>query len=157
MIDENISNRLKLLREKLGLNRAQLARSIHFVPSMVSQVEHGTVTPSPRFIAAIIHVHKVSETWLRSGRGPMFQSKTSMIDDSQLAGDGDHSVYYSVMKRYPDELQPYIDAVIEVMQSGDEVIAAALKQNLEAFREAVARGRQLGTASKKEIKDVAEK
>lgn len=111
---------------------------------MVTVNENGTREPSDKFIVSVCHAFSVDEGWLRFGSGAMFRhesGKGQQFQESQISETGKQ---YAALRSYPEEAQPYIDILIDVLQSNDDVIVAALKQNLEAFKEAVSRGKQLG-------------
>lgn len=62
----------KILQEK-GIKKIRMAEALNVSPAYVTDLCAGRKTPSDRTIADICRVYGVSETWLRSGEGEMFE------------------------------------------------------------------------------------
>ena len=67
-----IGDRFKEIREKLGLNQSELARTIEANPSIVSDIERGEKEPSKKIISSLIMKYKVNSNWLLTGEGEIF-------------------------------------------------------------------------------------
>lgn len=77
-----INERIKVLRERLGLTQTALAEKINRAPNTISQYEKGKNIPD-RTILDICNAFNVNEVWLRTGSGEMFRQETNV--DVELA------------------------------------------------------------------------
>lgn len=78
----DINERLKILRERIGLTQTALAEKINRAPNTINQYEKGKNIPE-RTIIDICNAFNVNEEWLRHGTGEMFRRQTST--DAELA------------------------------------------------------------------------
>lgn len=78
-------NRIKQARESINCSQTKLAKELHLNRSTVSLYESGTREPSDRTIADIARVCRVSEEWLRTGKGPMRPEYEHYDVDSAMA------------------------------------------------------------------------
>lgn len=74
-----MNERIKELRKALGITQAEFAKRIGSVQNTITGYESGKRTPSNPVISSICKEFGVSETWLRTGDGPMF-AETSRAD-----------------------------------------------------------------------------
>ena len=79
---EPINERLRVLRESLGITQTALGKRINRAPSTMSDYEKGKVIPE-RTILDICNAFNVNEAWLRTGTGEMFRQETNV--DVELA------------------------------------------------------------------------
>lgn len=77
-----INERIKVLRERLGLTQTALAEKINRAPNTINQYEKGKNIPD-RTILDICNAFNVNEVWLRTGSGEMFRQETNV--DIELA------------------------------------------------------------------------
>lgn len=77
-----INERIKVLRERLGLTQTALAEKINRAPNTINQYEKGKNIPD-RTILDICNAFNVNEVWLRTGSGEMFRQETNV--DVELA------------------------------------------------------------------------
>lgn len=77
-----INERIKVLRERLGLTQTALAGKINRAPNTINQYEKGKNIPD-RTILDICNAFNVNEMWLRTGSGEMFRQETNV--DVELA------------------------------------------------------------------------
>ena len=68
-----MENRIKLLRKTLGLTQQKFADAIGIRQNTVAQYEIGRSRPIDAVISLICREFNVSERWLRTGEGEMFQ------------------------------------------------------------------------------------
>lgn len=74
-----INNRLKELRNKLGLSQAEFAEEIKVSRGYVSRYENGTLEINARIISLISSRFSVNENWLLTGEGtPFFDASAAM-------------------------------------------------------------------------------
>ena len=76
---ETVQNRLTTLREKLGINKSELARKLNLTPQAISSIELGKATLTDRNIDHICLVFGIREGWLRYGTGEMYADKESKL------------------------------------------------------------------------------
>ncbi len=69
----NIGERIKYLRNDLGLTQAQFGKKTSISPSHMSGIENGKENPSKAMVKLIALVFNVSEQWLLTGEGSMVQ------------------------------------------------------------------------------------
>jgi phage repressor protein C with HTH and peptisase S24 domain len=69
--DNNISSRLKTVREYLGLSQGVFAEIIGIRQNTYSDLETGKTEPSLPIISAICYRYPIDEAWLKSGEGEM--------------------------------------------------------------------------------------
>lgn len=77
-----INERIKVLRERLGLTQTALAEKINRAPNTINQYEKGKNIPD-RTILDICNAFNANEMWLRTGSGEMFRQETNV--DVELA------------------------------------------------------------------------
>lgn len=77
-----MKNRIRAIREKQGMNQAEMANKIGVTMASISAYETGVRKPSNTTIAVICDKFGVSEDWLRTGEGEMMQeTPRTIIDD----------------------------------------------------------------------------
>lgn len=67
-----MNTRIKELRRILKLTQDKFAKSINISRSTFSAIENGTINITDRNIKMICSTHNVSEEWIRTGEGEMF-------------------------------------------------------------------------------------
>jgi transcriptional regulator with XRE-family HTH domain len=77
-----INERIKVLREHLGLTQTALAEKINRAPNTINQYEKGKNIPD-RTILDICNAFNANELWLRTGSGEIFRQETNV--DVELA------------------------------------------------------------------------
>jgi SOS-response transcriptional repressor LexA len=86
-----IGDRFKEIREKLGLNQSELARSIGANPSIISDIERGDKEPSKKIISALIFKYRINSNWLLTEQGDMY-IKDDLPQKSRLEQDLDDTI-----------------------------------------------------------------
>lgn len=74
-----IDERIKMLRLALGLNQTDFAQRTNISRSMVAAIELGTREVKNIHIAQICSAFNVSETWLRTGEGAMYNQNGATL------------------------------------------------------------------------------
>ncbi|MEE0252067.1 MAG: helix-turn-helix transcriptional regulator [Acutalibacteraceae bacterium] len=109
-----MNERLKILRNTLGLTQQDFADKLNIKRGTVANYEIGRNVPIDAVISLICREFHVNEEWLRTGEGEMFQ----LVDDKL-------SAYVSEITDSDDYLiQSFIEAYMEL----DDISRAALKQ-----------------------------
>lgn len=96
---ETIGQRIAFLIEKLGIKKVQFAETVGVHQTYVSQMVTDRKIPSGRIIRDICEAYNVSECWLRTGGGEMFNP------ESDRANDQYPPIIRAVLKSY-DRLNP---------------------------------------------------
>lgn len=110
-----MQDRIRALRKQLGLNQTEFGAKIGVKQTTIAGYERGSSTPLDAVVSAICREFGVSESWLRTGDGPMLvaQSPDEQITAyvaKTLRGDNDFkkAVLSLLLSRTDEEL-----AVIE--------------------------------------------
>lgn len=77
----NSNERIKYLREHLGISQEKLGETIGLSKSGISSIENGNRSVTEKHIKLISTCFNVSEDWLRTGNGSMFNP---MSEDEEL-------------------------------------------------------------------------
>jgi transcriptional regulator with XRE-family HTH domain len=80
-MEQRIENRLSELRETLGLTKSKFAENLGLTHSAISRIESGKNALTDQNINLICLTFKANETWLRTGRGPMFNEAVPCEDE----------------------------------------------------------------------------
>lgn len=88
---ENVGDRIKALREKLGndgkkMSQTEFGKRIGLSQNAVANVENGNNGASESAILNIVREFHVNETWLRTGEGEMFRPMTRTNEISAFIG-----------------------------------------------------------------------
>jgi transcriptional regulator with XRE-family HTH domain len=86
-----IGDRFKEIREELGLNQSELARSIGVTPSIISDIERGDKEPSKKIISSLIIKYRVNSNWLLTEYGNKY-IKDEIMQKSCLEKELDETI-----------------------------------------------------------------
>lgn len=78
-MEKTIGERIKILRKQLKLNQTDFGDRLHVKQSTIGGWETNIRTVLDRSIADICREYNVSECWLRTGDGEMFNEPDVMI------------------------------------------------------------------------------
>ena len=82
---EKISDRLKRVRNELGLKQGEFAKKLRISQSMLSGMENGQETISDRNLKLICLEFGVNEEWLKNGGdSPIFRRQELTTDENEL-------------------------------------------------------------------------
>ena len=79
-----MKDRLKKLRKTLDLTQQAFADNIGMKQNTIAQYEMGRTVPSDAIIFSICREYNVSENWLRTGEGEMFNPVSRNDDLARL-------------------------------------------------------------------------
>jgi len=112
---EGIAERIRKLREKLGINQDDFAKKIDLDRSHISKFEKGAITPKDRHIALICGAFNVNEVWLRTGVGEM------LVDTPDGLSTDDERRLVTMFRRLLPELKIIVlDKVRELLKIAEE-------------------------------------
>ena len=80
-----IKDRIKELRNDLGLSQVKFAQGISVSKSYVTRIEIGDLEVNNRIIRLICITYNVSEQWLREGIGDMFADQSRSTTNLALS------------------------------------------------------------------------
>lgn len=93
-------NRIKALRKHLGLTQADFGARLGLQGNTITNYETGTRVPGDAIIKSICREFNVSELWLRSGDGEMFQKLSPNQEIAEFLGAVMHDPEDSIRKRF---------------------------------------------------------
>jgi transcriptional regulator with XRE-family HTH domain len=79
-----IADRIRLLRKTLNLTQAEFAEKIGLKFSALSMIEREQVPITEQNIKLVCFVFNVCEIWLRTGKGDIFMSDSSNLEEELL-------------------------------------------------------------------------
>ncbi|MGM9601424.1 MAG: helix-turn-helix domain-containing protein, partial [Faecousia sp.] len=82
-----MNERIKSLRQKLGLTQSEFGGKIGISQNYVWMIEKGDRVPSERTLADICRVFNVDPVWLETGEGEMFRTETVDSELTRLVGE----------------------------------------------------------------------
>lgn len=83
-----MNNRIRALRKNtLKLTQKDFAAKLGLSENFIWQIEKGERVPSDRTIDDICRIFAVSEKWLRTGDGEMFESVRRDVEIASFVGD----------------------------------------------------------------------
>lgn len=157
----DISNRLKVLREHLGLSQREFSNKINIGQSTLAMFETGQRIPRDIHISQICSIFSVNENWLRYGQGEMFVQPESLSLDEYAAKNNLTELELDIIKGYM-ELDSDIRKVIishfksifdkhsEITATKEEDPETIINNEVESYR------KELEAELKGEISSVSE-
>ena len=106
-----MNRRIKEIRSALGLTQQEFADRLSLKRNTIATYEMGKASPSDRTINDICEKYNVSETWLRTGKGEMF---------NELPEEDEVAAYVSELLE-DDEGNPLYDIIKEIMHTYSEL------------------------------------
>lgn len=106
-----MNQRIKEIRSALGLTQQEFADKIGTSRGNIACYETGKNTPSSSAISLICEKCNVNETWLRTGKGGMF---------NELPEEDEVAAYVSELLE-DDEGNPLYDIIKEIMHTYSEL------------------------------------
>ena len=98
-----MNERIKKLIDSLGIKKAEFARRLNLSQPFVSELCSGAKGPSDRTIADICREFNVSEIWLRTGEGEMFNQvdeDSEFIEICEQINMSDDDLIKRIIKAY---------------------------------------------------------
>lgn len=79
-----ISDRLKILLDKLNISQRQFAIKINLDPGYFSRIIQGKVNPPDRILLLIENIFNVNKDWLENGQGEIFSNQGISLAKKQV-------------------------------------------------------------------------
>ena len=83
---ESINQRVQFLIRTLGITKAKFSEPLHVTPQYISSICSGSRVPSERTLLDICRTYNVEESWLRTGVGEMFRSRSREEEITSFLG-----------------------------------------------------------------------
>lgn len=153
-----MNERIRKIRVSLGMSQEVFAAKINIKSNSLSLIENGKRNPSDRTLLDICREFHVSEKWLRTGEGEMFEAQPSSAIDELAVAYGLNEADRLIVERFVQLSKENRDAVTNYMKE----IAKALneidsKDDTEAaeaaYREALGIAQQQGSTASNTTED----
>ena len=146
----NIHDRIKELRKHLKMNQTDFGMKLNLSQTAIGQYENGTRNITDRSISQICTTFQISENWLRTGQGEMYEETETTLF-AAFAKQYDLSEAEQKAARYllqlsSQERQQILHHVVglaEAITSDEQEKSSHIDAELEAYRqelEAAAKG-----------------
>lgn len=112
-----MNDRIRRLRETLGLNQTDFANKIGVQRSTVSNYEQGSRVPIDAVITSICREFNVNEVWLRTGDGDMFNEDDTGVDLVTRAMMGQSENKKRLLRIIADMPDDLLDMMMEYLES----------------------------------------
>lgn len=128
-----LNDRIRQLRESLGLSQTAFGSRLGVSRDVVNNLERGRVEIKEHIVKLICSEYHISEEWLRTGSGPIYNEREAFSLDQFAREHGATQLELEIIKVY-FELDPALRrAVMDHFRAHfaadpDEVEAEALKQ-----------------------------
>lgn len=116
-------DRIKAIRNSLGLAQNAFAERINSSPGFISEIENGLKMPGTDMLASLKQILRVNINWFITGIGDMFETSYA----PEVEGVAEHAGTYE-----PD-INDLLKATADILRSDNETIKSALKSNIIAF------------------------
>ncbi len=121
-LGDAIGDRIRLLRGRLNLSQDKFADKVRVHHTYISAIERGKQIPSDMLIALMTYEFGVSETWLKTGQGPMMAKPAADWQDL--------SITESIEQEMPGKSE---DKQETARMTEDDPRLAALLNSIRAF------------------------
>lgn len=120
-----MNERLRLLREEIGISRAVFGQRIGVSGDVINNLERGRVEIKEHILKLICSEFSANEDWLRTGAGEMF-SKTPSGTMEQLKKEFDlddfsFNLVYEYLKLAPAQREKVRDFFYRVIDSEESI------------------------------------
>lgn len=130
-----MNERIKILRKQLKLTQEQFASKLGVKRAAIGQVETGYNNVSEQLIKLICFNYNVSESWLRTGKGEMFEKSDNLEDLFSDASDLEKSIiaaYLSIDADLRDQV------IVQFLNSiGKKDLASKFESEVEQIEKTV--------------------
>lgn len=127
-----MSERIRILRQALGLSQTDFAKKMGMTRSMVSNMELGLIDIPDYKIEMISKAFNANLVWLRTGEGEMFNPASQSLDalaEANQVDDLTRAVVVTLLEMSPTQreaFQAIVHKVADKMRSADYTDAESL-------------------------------
>jgi transcriptional regulator with XRE-family HTH domain len=111
------NERVKLLREALGLSMEKFGEPIGVTKSAINRIEKGNNDLSVQMAKAICRIYRVDYFWLTEGEGEMFIEFPETILDQMVEEYGLNQSDKAILKAYVQADDTQREAVLDFLKS----------------------------------------
>lgn len=119
----NVSERIKAVRNRLGMSQTEFAVDLDSSVSLISKIESGDIEPSPKLLKRVCDKFGVDSDWLGQGKGEL--SASTKIKDINVNPWKDEA--YKQLKQERDYFKDRYTKAIDAILSGNLGKLLALK------------------------------
>lgn len=146
-----MNERLKKLRKALDMTQQEFANKVGVKRNTIAQYEGGRNEPIDSVISLICREFNVSETWLRTGEGDMFQKTPESELDALVKkyglSDGARILIEKFVNLKPDQQNVIInfmrDAATALAETGSSIAGPGSEIDIDAEVESYRRALEL--------------
>ena len=124
-MDNEISSRIKQLREALGLSQIEFAKKVKLGAGTIKNIEYDLIKPNKRYYEQIAEACNVDPVWLETGQGEMFRKLSRQEQIADFVG-----------KALTDDSGDFRSQLISILASLDDVGWYKLEEAAKAINEA---------------------
>lgn len=118
-----MNKRLRELRKSLKLTQQDFGSKIGLSNTSIGNIENGVINLTDRNVSLICSTYNVNESWLRDGKGEMFNPMTEDEELSYLLG--------ALMAEDCDYKKKFIKSMLELEDELDWMIVTNLVEGLK--------------------------
>jgi transcriptional regulator with XRE-family HTH domain len=111
MIDKELCDRLKEIRNQLGLTQGDFAKKVGTNQAHISRIENYSLEPTKAIIKELIQKLNIDANWLLTGEGTMVRIETPelvFIFEVLMAIDISGEKLFNMLKAlFPEKLKKY--------------------------------------------------
>lgn len=148
-----MNERLKEIRKNLGLNQNELGTKINLSRSHISSLENGTREVTDRIIHDLVRELSVSEVWIRTGEGEMFEQPKTFSLDEKARQYSLTDLELEIMRNYMELDVSVRSSIVDMIKKS--VSAAEDKDDLDIEKEVSSYEQELKAAKKAKEKSSA--
>lgn len=154
MQNSSIGNRIRSLREQLGLSRKEFTLKTGISQATVSRVEADALEPSDTFLYAVMTQFLANPDWIKTGQGEMLASPTdyltkgmrllgakavaaafiNLLKDPEFAEAQSYIAVNNISRENTDtprEIMVYLEHILKLWHEGDQDIKTWLLVQLK--------------------------
>lgn len=121
-----IAQRIREVRNSIGKTQTSFGELLGVSRDVIANIENGRVEPTDLFIRSIIREFNVSEAWLRTGAGEMFEPRTRRDDIAAFMGQ---------LLSGPDDFKTRFISVLANLDDSQWSLLADMAEQLAAEEE----------------------
>lgn len=110
----SINQRVKEVRQKLGLSQAKFAQAISISNGYIAGIELGNRNVNDRIVKLICVTFNVRDEWLKTGNGNMFIEQPNQLTELAIA------TFKELKPEYQEYILKQIDQLLDIQQKEKE-------------------------------------